>query len=192
MKTKHPKIYSLTRRNFVKKTSLGFGAVSMGLLPGCSKPSDGNEGETSEVTEEALDPNRKLGVALVGLGNYATNQLAPALMKTGQCYLSGIVTGTKEKEKIWQDKYSVPEENTYDYENYDAIADNQDIDIIYIVLPNSMHAEYTIRAAKAGKHVICEKPMAISMAECQQMIDACKEAGVKLSIGYRLHYEPFT
>ena len=191
MKSKHHRIHSLTRRNFVRKTSLGFGAVSLGLLPGCSKPSDSTESDTAATTEEALDPNRKLGVALVGLGNYATNQLAPALMEAEQCYLNGIITGTNEKEKIWQDKYNIPVENTYNYENYDAIVDNKDIDIIYIVLPNSMHAEYTIRAAKAGKHVICEKPMAISVTECQQMIDACKEAGVKLSIGYRLHYDPF-
>jgi predicted dehydrogenase len=79
----------------------------------------------------------------------------------------------------------------YDYESFDSIEDNEEIDIIYIVLPNSMHAEYVIRAAKAGKHVICEKPMAITVEECDQMMRACEDAGVMLSIGYRLHFDPY-
>lgn len=135
--------------------------------------------------------NKKLGVALVGLGNYSQGQLGPALLETQHCYLAGIVTGTKEKESIWANRYDLKQENIYNYDNFDSIADNKEIDIIYVVLPNSMHAEYTIRAAKAGKHVICEKPMAISVAECKQMIAACKEANKKLSIGYRLHFDPF-
>ena len=134
---------------------------------------------------------KRLGVALVGLGGYSSGQLGPALQETENCYLAGVVTGTSEKEKIWADKYGISKENIYNYDNYDQIADNEDIDIIYIVLPNSMHAEYTIRAAEAGKHVICEKPMAMNVEECRQMIDACEKAGVKLSIGYRLHFEPF-
>ena len=76
--------------------------------------------------------------------------------------------------------------------NFDSIADNEDIDVVYVVLPNSMHAEFSIRAAKAGKHVICEKPMAMNVAECDAIINACKEAGVKLGMGYRLHSEPYT
>src|SRR5512145_2505005 len=102
----------------------------------------------------------KLGVALVGLGNYSAGQLAPALQHTAHCYLAGIVTGTPEKEKQWAEKYNIPAGNIYNYNNFDSIANNKDIDIVYVVLPNSMHAEFTIRAARAGKHVICEKPMA--------------------------------
>ncbi len=133
----------------------------------------------------------KLGIALVGLGSYSTYQLAPALQKTKNCYLAGIVTGTPAKEKIWADRYNIPQKNIYNYQNFDNIASNPDIDIVYVVLPVSMHKEYSIRAAKAGKHVISEKPMAISSADCQEMIDACKLAGKKLSIGYRLHFEPY-
>src|SRR6185503_4108072 len=88
-------------------------------------------------------------------------------------------------------KYNIPEKNIYNYENYDSIKDNPDIDIIYVVLPNSMHAEYTIRAAEAGKHVICEKPMAITVEDCDKMIAACKKAKKHLSIGYRLHFDPY-
>lgn len=135
---------------------------------------------------------KKLGVALVGLGSYSTYQLAPSLLDTKHCYLAGIVTGTKEKESVWQEKYNIPKENIYNYENFDTIADNDSIDVIYVVLPNSMHAEFCIRAAKAGKHVICEKPMAVSVAECDAIMNACNEHKVKLSVGYRMQSDPYT
>jgi len=168
-----------TRRSFISDLSLGIGAAA--LMPGI----------WSERLYAGEPPEEEqLGVALVGLGNYATNQLAPALQKTRLCRLTGIVTGTPEKEEIWARKYRIPETNIYNYENYDAIADNPDIDIIYVVLPNGMHAEYTIRAAEAGKHVICEKPMATSVGDAEAMVRACREADCKLSIGYRLHFEP--
>lgn len=135
---------------------------------------------------------KKLGVALVGLGSYSTHQLAPALMDARHCYLAGIVTGTPEKEKIWADKYSIPKESIYNYKNFDTIVKNDSIDIVYVVLPNSMHADFCIRAARAGKHVICEKPMAMNVEECDAIIAACKKNNVKLSVGYRLHSEPYT
>lgn len=134
----------------------------------------------------------KLGVALVGLGYYSTDLLAPALQMTENCYLAGIVTGSPSKIPVWRGKYNVPQENVYNYENFDSIADNPDIDVVYVVLPPSMHKEYVIRAAKAGKHVWCEKPMAVTAEDCQAMIDACNENGVKLSIGYRCQHEPNT
>lgn len=134
---------------------------------------------------------QKLGIALVGLGNYATGQLAPALQETEHCYLSAIVTGTPSKAATWKALYGIDDRNIYDYDTFDAIADDSDVDVVYVVLPNSMHAEYTIRAARAGKHVISEKPMATSARDCERMIAACDEAGVKLSIGYRLHFDPF-
>lgn len=133
---------------------------------------------------------KKLGVALVGLGNYATKQLAPALLETHHCYLAGIVTGSPEKAKTWASAYNIPAKNIYNYQTFDQIRNNPDIDIIYIVLPNFLHAEYTIRAAQAGKHVICEKPMAMNTTEARQMIMACEKAGVYLSVGYRLYFEP--
>ncbi|UII79728.1 Gfo/Idh/MocA family protein [Flagellimonas sp. CMM7] len=135
---------------------------------------------------------KKLGIALVGLGSYSTYQLAPALLDTEYCYLAGIVTGTPEKEQVWANKYDIPKENVYNYQNFDEIAKNDAIDVVYVVLPNSMHADFSIRAAKAGKHVICEKPMAMNVEECDAIINACKKYGVKLGIGYRLHSEPYT
>ena len=168
-----------SRRNFIKST-LTAGTAALISLPG--------KRVMAATDRPVLE--KKLGIALVGLGIYSTHVLAPALQETENCYLAGIVTGTPEKEKIWADKYNIPKANIYNYENFDSIANNPNIDIIYIVLPNSMHEEYTIRAAKAGKDVICEKPMAMSVKECQAMIDACKQNNVTLSVGYRLHYEP--
>ncbi|WP_375447871.1 Gfo/Idh/MocA family protein [uncultured Fibrella sp.] len=141
---------------------------------------------------QSAQPGRKLGIALVGLGSYSRNQLAPALQQTTNCRLAGIVTGTPAKAEEWMKKYDIPKANVYDYKTFDRIIDNKDIDVVYVVLPNSMHREFVVRAAQAGKHVICEKPMAITAADCQAMIDACRKADRQLAIGYRLHYEPFT
>src|SRR5258705_717889 len=135
------------------------------------------------------DGKNKLGIALVGLGGYS-EELASALQETKHCRLAGIVSGTEAKREKWKEKYHLQDKNIYQYDGFDSIKDNQDIDIIYVALPNSMHAEYVIRAAAAGKHVICAKPMAVSVEECDSMIEACKNAGVLLSVGYRLHFEP--
>ncbi len=167
-----------SRRIFIKNAAIGTAGIS--TLPSFVASAFGHNYQP-----------KKLGIALVGLGNYATNQLAPALQKTENCYLAGIVTGTKSKEKEWAEKYNIPQKNIYNYDDFDKIASNDDIDIVYVVLPNSMHAEYTIKAANAGKHVICEKPMALSVAECDAMIKACKKNNVKLSIGYRLQFDPY-
>jgi glucose-fructose oxidoreductase len=134
----------------------------------------------------------RLGVALVGLGYYSTDLLAPALQQTKNCYLAGIVTGTPSKAEAWKKKYNLPDKNIYNYSNFDQIANNPDIDVVYVVLPPSMHREYVVRAANAGKHVWCEKPMAITVQECQAMIDACRKNKKTLSIGYRLQHEPNT
>jgi glucose-fructose oxidoreductase len=136
--------------------------------------------------------NEKLGVALVGLGYYSTNLLAPGLQQTEHCELRGIVTGSPEKIPVWQEKYGIPDANVYNYENMHEIANNDDIDVVYIVLPNNMHAEYSIIGANAGKHVWCEKPMAMNVEECQAIIDAAEKNDVRLMIGYRMQHEPNT
>jgi predicted dehydrogenase len=133
---------------------------------------------------------KPLGWALVGLGRLSTNQLAPALQKTKDAKLIAVVTGTPEKEKVWGEKYDIPKSHIYNYETFDKVAENDDIDVIYVVLPNGMHPEYVIRAAKAGKHVFCEKPMANSSKDCREMIAACRQANRKLGIAYRCQFEP--
>ncbi len=133
---------------------------------------------------------RKLGVALCGLGNYARGQLGPALRVTQQCQLRGVVTGSPEKGRAWAKEFGFPEKNIYDYKTMARLVDNPDIDIVYVVTPNALHPEHTIAAAWAGKHVISEKPMATSVADCNAMITACRVNRVQLSIGYRLQFEP--
>lgn len=167
-----------TRRIFIKNTLGGLAAVTIA----CN--------DLPFVT--GSKQKKKLGVALVGLGYYSTDLLAPALQLTQHCSLTGIVTGSPDKAQRWQKQYNIAEKNTYDYKGFDAIANNPAIDVIYIVLPPSMHAEYVIKAANAGKHVWCEKPMALTAAECQSMIDACAKNKVELSIGYRMQHEPNT
>jgi glucose-fructose oxidoreductase len=167
-----------TRRIFIKNTLGSMAAITIAC----------NDMPAVAGTKQ----KKKLGVALVGLGYYSTDLLAPALQLTEHCSLMGIVTGTPEKAKHWQQQYNIAEKNTYDYKSFDSIANNPAIDVIYIVLPPSMHAEYVIKAANAGKHVWCEKPMAMTAAECQSMIDACNKNKVKLSIGYRMQHEPNT
>ncbi len=135
-------------------------------------------------------PARKLGVALCGLGSLATNQIAPALQKTANCRLAGIITGSPTKAADWQKKYNLPSKSVYSYDNMHQIAKNKDIDIVYVVTPNSLHLRDALVAAAAGKHVFCEKPMEISVERCQQMIDACNKAGVMLGVGYRCQFEP--
>jgi predicted dehydrogenase len=138
----------------------------------------------------AAQPQRKLGFALCGLGSLATHQIAPALQKTANCRLAGIITGTPAKAVRWQAQYGIAAKNIYNYETMHRIADNPDIDVVYVVTPNGVHLDNALVAAKAGKHVYCEKPMEISVARCRQMIDAVKAAGRVLGVGYRLHFEP--
>lgn len=165
----------ISRRQFLQQTATAAGAIAAAPLLSCTRP-----------------PSGKLGVALVGLGSYAGGQLAPALQMTEHCQLTGIVTGSPEKIPIWQKRYGIKDKNVYSYDTMHKIAGNPDIDVIYIVVPTGLHAKYAIRAANAGKHVWCEKPMAMNVEECQAIIDACRQNKVKLSIGYRMQHEPNT
>ena len=166
--------YPVSRRRFLGQLS-ATGALA--LLP-----------RRSWAAEPA---GKKLGVALVGLGNYSRGELGPALKLTQHCRLAGVVTGSHGKGAKWAKEYGFPEQNIYNYETMHQMADNPDIDIVYVVTPNGLHAQHCIAAAKAGKHVICEKPMASTVAECDAIIAACQAAKVRLSVGYRLHFDPY-
>jgi predicted dehydrogenase len=167
-----------SRRRFLKATTLATASAPWITRFAAAAPAD--------------DPNRKLGFALCGLGGLATAQLAPAIPKTKNCRLAGIVTGHPEKAEKWKAQYNIPDKNIYNYDNMEKMADNPDIDVVYVVTPNALHAELTIKAAKAGKHVLCEKPMEVSVQKCQQMIEACKAANRLLAIGYRSRFDPPT
>ncbi len=134
---------------------------------------------------------RKIGYAVVGLGQLAVEEVLPAFGSCESSKLVALVSGHADKAKQLAEVYDVPRGNIFNYDNYDEMASNREIDVVYNILPNSMHAEFTIRAFQAGKHVLCEKPMASNVAECEQMIAAAERAKRKLMIAYRLHYEPF-
>ncbi len=140
----------------------------------------------------AQPSKKKIGVALLGLGNYSTNLLAPALQDTKHCELRGIITGSESKIPQWQQKYGIKDSNVYTYSTMADIANNDDIDVIYVVTPTGTHKDFAVQAANTGKHVWCEKPMAMDSEECQAIIDACNKNGVQLSIGYRMQHEPNT
>src|ERR1700735_4297390 len=133
---------------------------------------------------------RKVRFCIVGLGRISMEHFMPASKMSQYGQVTAIVSGHRDKAQKMAAEYNVPAKNIYGYGDFDTISGNNDIDAVYIALPNSMHAEYTVRAAHAGKHVLCEKPMATSVAEAQSMDDACRKANRKLMIAYRCHFEP--
>ncbi len=169
-----------SRRNFIQKLTAA--AIAFPFL--------------SQAEAACTSANKKydgpvLRVAIMGLGSYGT-RVAEAMRDCKQAKLVGVISGTPSKIKDWQSRYNIPEKNCYNYENFDAIKNNPDVDAVYIITPNALHHDEAIRVAKAGKHVISEKPMALNAKEGQEMIDACKAANVKLLVGYRMHFEPHT
>lgn len=168
-----------TRRDFLQKIGLSALATSLFSFK-----------EKTSLDEEPYD-GPVLRVAIMGLGGYGT-RVADAMKDCKKAKLVGVISGTPAKIKDWQTKYGIPEKNCYNYENFDKVKDNPDIDAIYVITPNALHHSQVIRVAKAGKHAICEKPMAVNAKEGQEMVDACKKAGVKLLVGYRMHFEPKT
>lgn len=137
-----------------------------------------------------LGKDGRLGLAIVGLGRLSLEEIMPALAISKRCRVTALVSGNPAKARQVAAMYDVPETSIYDYASFDRLKDNPDVQAVYIVLPNALHREFTVRAAHAGKHVLCEKPMATSVADCQAMIAACKAADRRLMIAYRIQYEP--
>lgn len=171
-----------SRRNFLQLFTAS--AVTLPFLP-----VSGLANDLSGLQEPYDGP--VLRVAIMGLGGYGT-RVAEAMRDCRKAKLAGVVSGTPAKIKDWQYKYSIPEKNCYNYQTFEQLKDNPDIDAVYITTPNALHHDQVIRVARTGKHVICEKPMALNAKEGQEMVDACKKAGVKLLVGYRMHFEPKT
>ena len=181
-----------SRRDFLQK--LAGSAIAVSFLPGfsyagCAAPVAGDGPAAAGGITAADGP--VLRVAIMGLGSYGT-RVAEAMQTCKRAKLVGVISGTPAKIKAWQAKYGIPDKNCYNYENFDQVRDNPDIDAVYVITPNALHHDQVIRVAKAGKQVICEKPMAINPKEAQEMIDACAAAKVRLLVGYRMHFEPKT
>ena len=172
-----------SRRNFLQKITAS-AAVTVPFLSNKSKAA------TSPWFEEPYQ-GPVLRVAIMGLGSYGT-RVAEAMVDCKAAKLVGVISGTPSKVKTWQEKYGIPDKNCYNYENFDGIKNNPDIDAVYVITPNGLHKDQVIRVAKAGKHAICEKPMAVNAKDARETVDACKKANVKLLIGYRMHLEANT
>ncbi|RAJ06524.1 putative dehydrogenase [Chitinophaga skermanii] len=166
-----------SRRNFIHQVAAT--AISLQLLPFTS------------WGKVPIQDGPVLRVAIMGLGGYAT-RVADAMQQCKRAKLVGAISGTPSKLTAWQAKYGIAEKNCYNYESFKNIKNNPDIDVVYITTPNALHHSQVIAAAAAGKHVICEKPMALNAKEGAEMVAACKKAGVQLLVGYRMHFEPKT
>lgn len=172
----------ITRRGFMTRVGQGLVAANVaGLLK--------NASAAQLVVPDP--PGKKLGWAIVGLGSLSIHQILPAFAQCEKSKVVALVSGHPDKANKLAQRYGVNPKSIYSYQNYDSIKDNPEVDIIYIVLPNGMHAEYTVRGLQAGKHVLTEKPMANTPADCQTMIDAARKANRKLMVAYRCRYEPF-
>lgn len=172
-----------SRRNFLRNIT-----ASTFALPLVPSPYIEN---AADLYTHPYQEGPVLRVAIMGLGSYGT-RVAEAMQSSRRARITGVISGTPSKITDWQKKYDIPAKNCYNYENFDRIKDNQEIDAVYVITPNGLHKEHSVRAARAGKHVICEKPMAINAAEGREMVDACKKANVKLLVGYRMHFEANT
>ncbi|MDU6411542.1 MAG: Gfo/Idh/MocA family oxidoreductase [Yersiniaceae bacterium] len=139
----------------------------------------------------ALPPEQRVGFAVVGLGRLTLNQILPALHRSKNARPVALVSGYREKAETVAAQYGIRSDAIYGYDEMQKMADNPEIEAVYIVTPNGLHRDHVLAAAAAGKHVLCEKPMANTSREAQEMIDACQQAGVKLMIAYRCQFDAF-
>ncbi|HEY0758684.1 MAG TPA: Gfo/Idh/MocA family oxidoreductase [Acidisarcina sp.] len=174
---------AFTRREFTR--------LLAGTAAACSIPhlaASRALAQTSTVTETA--GGKRVGYCVVGLGRISADHFMPGVRASARSRVTALVSGHPDKARKLAAQYGLPDSSVYTYETYDRIRDNPEVDAVYIGLPNSMHAEYSIRAAEAGKHVLCEKPMSTSVADAREMIAASAKAGKKLMIAYRVQLEP--
>lgn len=191
---------TVERRRFLRMAGGGMAAIASGAVAAqASSASTGIKVKlpatlaSSEVPEKdpiITPPGKRVGFAIVGLGHLALEWILPAFAQSKYAKPVALVSGDPAKARQVADQYGIARRSVYGYDDYDRIAHDDAVDVIYIVLPNSMHEEFTVRGARAGKHILCEKPMATSVAACEAMIAACRKANVKLMIGYRSQYEP--
>ncbi len=199
-----------TRRGLFRAAGLTAAGAALGAAgaPGYPEPSETDVGRTAEgrVTfpewrGEAEPPSRpppaprppseRTGYAIIGLGRISLEEILPAFAECRESRPVALVTGSAEKGRAVARQYGIAEDAVIPYERLESLGDRRDVGAVYIGLPNAMHREYTVRSAAIGKHVLCEKPMANTVAEAEEMVAACARANVRLMIAYRCQYEPF-
>lgn len=140
--------------------------------------------------EHPESESRRVGYAIVGIGKLSAEELIPAARTSEHSYVAALVTGEEDKGEAFAKAFDLTGQDVYTYDEFEKLAGRDDVEAVYIVLPNSMHREYVERAARMGKHVLCEKPLGVSAEDGQAIVDACKEAGVLLMTAYRCQYTP--
>lgn len=175
--------------SFSAPTPVDVGHVENGSVK--FPPWRGDADTPSSPPPSPLPPDQRVGFAIVGLGRLALEQILPAFGKSMNARPVALVSGSPEKLKAVAAQYGISSEACYSYEDFDRLRDNAEVKVVYIVLPNGMHKEFCERAAAAGKHVLTEKPMSVSSKDGQAMVEACRKAGVKLMVAYRIQYEPY-
>jgi predicted dehydrogenase len=177
----------VSRRSFIQTTAAATGLAATSFT---ARAAFAQDQDADAATAGAQASGKRIGFAVMGLGQLGMGQILPAFKHCKLSKVTALVSGSPEKAKAQAEKYGVEAKNIYNYDNFDNIKDNDQVDVVYVVLPNNMHSDFVVRAAQAGKHVLCEKPFDVTVEKCQQAIDACKKHNRKLQIGYRLMYEP--
>ena len=200
-----------TRRGMVQAGGLGLAALALSARTAAAatpsgQPSSVDEGmvQGGEVRFPPIHaeterpdgpppnpdpPSRRVGFAVLGLGRLALQQILPAFAECKHARPVALVSGDPDKLRMVAAQYGVAPDATYGYASFDRIRDNPAVEAVYVVTPNALHRDFVVRAARAGKHVLCEKPMAASVEEAREMVAACRAAGRKLMVAYRCQYE---
>ena len=204
---------ALSRRNLLRAgaaltgAGLALGARAQGAgLPGPAVPADTGavqgsrvmfpnwrgEGDRPPAPTPAPQPlAERVGYCVVGLGRLSLDEILPALNQTKHARLAAVMSGSPDKARLVARQYGLPESAVYGYGEWDRLKANPEVRAVYVVTPNAVHRDNVLAAAEAGKHVLCEKPMAVNSAEAREMIAACARAKLRLMIAYRCQYEPF-
>ncbi|MBB4657878.1 Gfo/Idh/MocA family protein [Parvularcula dongshanensis] len=182
----------LQRRAFLQASVLGLGASLAGAALGQEAPPNRLTGRPAPEEDNPLPiaSQDQLGWAVAGVGHFAQNWAIPGIAKARRAKLAGLITGSPDKAARVGAAYGLGEDAVHGYD-MKRLADDDSVDVVYVITPNALHEDLVIRAFEAGKHVMCEKPMAPTPAACQRMIDAGKAAGRKLMVAYRAHFEPY-
>ncbi len=170
---------------------VGASAGAASAQQGTVQPSQPQSGNAPDREQPPLPPAQRVGIAVAGIGEFASQQVIPSFGETRMCRLAGFVTGDKAKGRAFAERFGVDPNSVYGYDEMARMKDNKGIDAVYVITPNALHKPNVLAAAAAGKHVLCQKPMATNSKDCQDMIEACRKAGRKLMIAYRAHYEPY-
>ncbi|MEM0941043.1 MAG: Gfo/Idh/MocA family oxidoreductase [Bacteroidota bacterium] len=166
----------MNRRNFIHKTAFAAGSAPFASLGSINTP--------------IRSKQKKLGIAVLGLGFFAS-YVIPRIQNSSRVRVVSLISSEREKALEWATQYAIPKRNIYHYENMSEIAENEEIEGVYIVTPVGTHCEFTLQMLGAGKHVIVEKTMAANVEDGEKMVALARERRLKLMVAYRARYEPY-